>query len=215
LNYAWSHPETGIREQDDSPENARRRVWEALQAPKLSALAVPVFEQEPAGYVTKTTNHLDVPEFWDGYAWANPTNGRRESNHYWVDVVSSIVEAWPENSPTEQVIVYRQRVAFWVKATDPEPAPPAVPDDDSPASLIEQVMEGNCADLNRASLLAQLWMAQSLMEIAGYLHNLDSPTHSLPEPAEVGRHMRRYPNPVIGTVNSDSPEETESGKAQN
>jgi hypothetical protein len=180
MNYAWSHPETGVREQDDSAENARRRVWEELQAPKISpskALAVPVYEQEPIGWVSQSNKWHDIPEAWDSYAWTDPNNGRRHSDPFWCEVVKSIQETWPENSPVEKVIVYRQRLAFWAKATDPEPAPPAppaAPDDDSPASLIEQVIHGNCADLNRASLLAQLWMAQSLMEIAGYVHRREA-----------------------------------------
>ena len=31
MNYAWSNPETGVREQADTPEEARYRVWEELQ----------------------------------------------------------------------------------------------------------------------------------------------------------------------------------------
>ncbi len=178
-NYAWANPSTGIREQSNSKEEARLLVWREIQeaspAPEEAGISVIVYEQEPAGKASKENCTLDNPTdgmSWDGYAFANPSDGMRESYSVFIDAANRIAEQWPEHAPMESVVIYRQREAFWVFCDDPEPAPLIAAEIplDTPSSLIDQVMEGTCADLQRASLLASLWIAQSLQEVAGALH---------------------------------------------
>ncbi len=190
-NYAWANPSTGIREQSNSKEEARLLVWREIQeaspAPEEAGISVIVYEQEPAGKASKENCTLDNPTdgmSWDGYAFANPSDGMRESYSVFIDAANRIAEQWPEHAPMESVVIYRQREAFRVYCDDPEPAPLIAAEIplDTPSSLIDQVMEGTCADLQRASLLASLWIAQSLQEVAGALHYMSPVAQKEPEP---------------------------------
>ena len=169
INYAWANPTTGIREQAASAAEARFHAFEALERHKQTRGTLPfhlvVYEQEIAGRVTRSTDMLFEPEAWQaGYAWANPNTGQRDTTETWKIAVEDIQLVWPADAPIDFVTVYRQRFAFNVDLDDrrPEaPAPAEIPPD-SPASLIQAVMEGTCADLGRAQLLAMLWIAEAL-----------------------------------------------------
>jgi hypothetical protein len=185
INYAWANPSTGIREQAGTKEEARERVWKELQKPpgvaaevqeshgwssneKLVAIPVAagVYEQEPVGWSSNEKFDLAIPEPWDSYAFTNPTSGHREIVGSFDMARIRIAEAWPEHAPVDSVTIYRQRLAFEVRWDDPEPeAPtPPEPEEETPSSLIAQVLAGNCADFGRAQLLASLWIADALQK---------------------------------------------------
>ena len=177
MNYAWANPTTGIREQASTLEEAKYLAWAELQVIPLGSLPSTVIcEQERVGTVAKGTRTLDIEKPWDGgYAWANPRDGKRKMAATWYGAVEQIQHAFAdlgEGVSVESVSVYRQRQACVVCFDDPEPGPPApvVIPPDTPQSLIEEVMDGSCADPGRAQLLAMLWIAGSLQEVAGALH---------------------------------------------
>lgn len=185
-NYAWSNPSTGVREQAVDEDEARLQAWESLhKAPELPhQTAVPVFEQQVAGWASQTESDQSIAETWgNGYAWTDPVHGKRCQISEWGIAVAIIQSGWPEHAPVDQVMIYRQRLAFVVKWDDPRPEPPApvAIEPDTPSSLIQQVMEGTCGDLQRASLLASLWIAASLQEVAGALHYMSPGPPSLPK----------------------------------
>ena len=189
MNYSWANPSTGIREQVATKEEARLLAWEEVQkAAKfqpISFLSVGVFEQEAAGWASKAAyEQLPIDPWPDGYAFSNPKDGARESYRNFANAAERIADEWPEHynrtcssqAPVDQVTIYRQRLAFevrWdyrqqlafeVRWDDPKPelpTPPVIPPD-TPSSLIHSVMEGSCADLGRAQLLAMLWIAEAL-----------------------------------------------------
>jgi hypothetical protein len=184
-NFAWANPSTGIREQSNSKDEARLLVWKELQevspGPEEAKVNVIVYEQERAGVIGENSQTFDDPaetfdrfSSWESYAWADPRDGRRvmaQSRGIAVQTIQ-IELGLLDHAPVDSVALYRQRKAFtvdWNDARPADPAPAEIPID-TPSSLIEQVMEGTCADLNRASLLASLWIAQSLQEVAGALH---------------------------------------------
>jgi len=177
INYAWANPTTGIREQASTREEARLRVWtelrESERLPDPQALPeAQVYEQEAAGWSSKENFDLTIPEPWDSYAFTDPTTGTRCIVGSFDMARIRIAEAWPEHAPVDSVTIYRQRLAFDVRWDDPRPEAPAPAEieRDTPSSLIEQVMDGSCGDLGRAQLLATLWIAESLQEVAGALH---------------------------------------------
>jgi hypothetical protein len=168
MNYAWANPSTGIREQASTKEEARLLAWEALQKLETGAPEhVAVFEQEPAGSASPSAWDLTNSEPWaDGYAWTDLNTGQRNSTDTIEIAVCDIQTNWPAHVPFDSVTIYRQRRAFWVNFDDPKPEPPApiVIPPDTPSSLLQSVMEGSCADLGRAQLLAMLWIAESLQK---------------------------------------------------
>lgn len=171
MNYAWANPSTGIREQSSTPEEARLRVWEELQIWEHSTEPEPptvwVFEQESAGWCSSVASDCILTlDDEHSYAWADPEDGMRYSAGTFAGAVHGIQTSWPANAPVDQVTVYRQRHAFSVRFDDPKPELPAPVEmpPDTPQSLIEQVLSGNCPDLGRAQLLAMLWIAEALQE---------------------------------------------------
>jgi len=177
INYAWANPSTGVREQAGTKEEARSRAWESLHAGPFDTVPVLVFEQEPVGRASNTSSGQEIIEQWEGgYAFTHPANGERCIAFTFDEARKWIAAEWPEHAPIDSVVIYRQRLAFEVHWDDPKPETPApveIPDD-TPQSLIQAVMQGSCADLQRASLLANLWIAASLQEIAGALHYMSS-----------------------------------------
>lgn len=153
------------------------QVWEALQAlqstvPNRNYVLVNVYEQERVGVVRpQMLAILEIPEAWEaGYAWASPDDGKRDRASTWDRAVSMIQTNWPTHSPIDEVAVYRQRLGFIIHRDDPHPGLPAKiePAPETPGSLIQQVLDGTLADQTRASLLSQLWIAESLQEIVMY-----------------------------------------------
>lgn len=176
MNYAWANPIDGTREQAATPSEARARAWEELQRTDKPEYVL-VYLQEPAGWASKNAAELASgpdAEGMTGYAWADPATGVRKTAELcdWNVVVLDIEMNWPADAPIDRVTIYRHQLAFEVWRIDqrPEPGPLIEIPDDSPASLVEQVMSGTCADMQRASMLAALWTAGSLQEIAGALH---------------------------------------------
>ena len=177
-NFAWANPSTGVRRQAATLEAARRELWEELQehikrneiAPTTSVNAM-IFEQERAGAVSKSSAIVEVEEWWPGgYAYASPVNGERYIVASWNTAADNLIRILREMvEPPHEVIVYRQKACVTVHSSDPEPAvpaPPAPPAPDTPASLIQAVQEGTCYDLNRAQILAMLWIAEALKELS-------------------------------------------------
>ena len=200
MNYAWANPTTGIREQASTKEEARLLAWEELHTEDDRHTTVTIFEQERIGSVTSTTATLDAGDRWEaGYAWANPSSGRRDSAGAWEYAVEDIQFAFAEmgeSVPVDSVTVYRQRLAEIVHWNDPKPETPAptIPDPDTPQSLIEQVLQGTCGDLGRAQLLAMLWIADGLQEVGGSDALAMSPGPPSTRNPRRRRLYRRYPN---------------------
>jgi hypothetical protein len=128
-----------------------------------------VYEQEAVGWASDEKHEVILSVPWDSYAFTNPTSGHREIVGSFDMARLRIAEAWPEHAPVDSVTIYRQRLAFEVRWDDPEPeAPePAPPEaeEETPSSIIAQVLAGNCADFGRAQLLASLWTAEALQAI--------------------------------------------------
>jgi len=173
-NFAWGNPITGVREVAPTLEEARCLVWNELQDGKAEPLTE-IFEQERVGSVNLTGSTLLTSEKWEGgYAFAAPNNGKRLAFEEWPFTVAAIIFRLREmEDPPEEVIVYRQRLAETVNSDDAEPpAPPEemmsayrVPHPDTPGSLIQQVLDGTCYDLQRAQILAMLWIAEALHDL--------------------------------------------------
>ena len=124
----------------------------------------------PPASSTRMSETLQYEVPWSaGYAWASPLTGHRHFTATWEDAVHAIQEEFAacQNAPVDSVVVYRQREAFQVTYDEPKPEPPApvVIPPDTPQSLIQSVMDGTCADLSRASILASLWIAEALQGI--------------------------------------------------
>jgi hypothetical protein len=178
INYAWANPTTGIREQAGTQAEARQRVWKEIQAYPAEApsqfddFMVAVYEQEAVGWASNEKHEVILSVPWDSYAFTDPSTGKRCIVGSFDMARIRIAEAWPEHAPVDSVTIYRQRLAFEVRWDDPEPEAPAPPEaeEETPSSLIAQVLAGNCADFGRAQLLASLWIAKSMQEVAGALH---------------------------------------------
>lgn len=169
-NYAWANPQTGIREQASSLEDAVRRVWLELQTQvEICQSDANVYEQEPAGQVEKRTAVHNTMGPWEGgYAWASPAGALRLSAPNWENAVQRIQSALDSMTDApDAVIVYRQRVAITVYQDDPEPpAPSAVPMElDTPTSLIAGILGCSRSDYDVMTTLAMLWIAESLQKL--------------------------------------------------
>jgi hypothetical protein len=175
-NFAWANPSTGVRRQEATLEAARHFLWHELQIATKDflpthSLSGVIYEQERAGVVAESSVNFEIEGWWPGgYGYASPIDGKRQHASCWVDAVEGIRADLAEIDSPVEVIVYRQRSVATVHSTDPEPAAPAPappPDDDTPSSLIRDVMAGTCYDLGRAQLLALLWIAEMAMEREG------------------------------------------------
>ena len=169
-NFAWANPITGVREIASTLEEARYLVWQELSTVAWYEPQVcHIFEQQRAGIVTKTTATREIAELWNsGYAFASPVDGKRAWVGGWDITVRTIQNllSGMEEAP-DSVIIYRQREVARVLSKDPAPeapAPPRPPAADTPESLIASVSEGTCYDLQRAQILAMLWIAEALQE---------------------------------------------------
>lgn len=175
-NFAWANPITGVREVAPTLKEARYLVHGELRdSGSIGAPPVTIFEQERAGIVSANSATLDAEEPWeDGYAFASPVDGKRSWVGGWditVEVIQILLNEM-EEAP-ESVIVYRQRkVDEMYYGCPAPPAPPEemmsayrVPHPDTPGSLIQQVLDGTCYDLQRAQILAMLWIAEALHDL--------------------------------------------------
>lgn len=175
-NFAWANPITGVREVAPTLEEARYLVYGELRdSGSIDTPPVTIFEQERAGVVSANYSTREIVEPWEhGYAFASPADGKRSCVGGWditVEVIQILLNGM-EEAP-ESVIVYRQRkVDEMYYGCPAPPAPPEemmsayrVPPPDTPESLIRQVSDGTCYDLQRAQILAMLWIAEALQGV--------------------------------------------------
>lgn len=181
-NFAWANPTTGVRRQAATLEAARHEAWEELQEDRTGAIQAVIYEQERVGIAGMATASWEIHESWgEGYAGASPKDGRRFYRSTWtaaVELVRELLGGMQE--PPQEVVIYRQRAATIVYSTDPEPAAP-VPlliEDNTPASLIRDVLAGTCYDPGRAQLLAMLWIAEGVQKLAHELSPPEPMTHA-------------------------------------
>lgn len=148
MNYAWSNPSTGIREQTEhsTPERmlaeAKLRVWQELQElfekERCTTMNYPIYRQEPIGQVT-----VDGFTFKDGaeiaggdFAWTNPDTGQRRVSESLdeTSLVEQLKRLQQNRDSPSSVIIYATRPECTVNSTDPEPPPvPAFgPEDENP-----------------------------------------------------------------------------------
>lgn len=196
MNYAWSNPKNGVREQDDTLEGARLRLWQELQT--VDAWLFPenktpahgdfdpgvetadtwlfpdnktgkVWEQRAIGLID--TDH-ELPEQsledWTAYAWASPVNAVRFYSANW-NIAGMTIRAQIAKSPDKRpVMVYLQRLACVVKRDDPKPqeSTPQPAPAFGPSQVITAILDGSDMDFERATVLAQLWTAEALQKIA-------------------------------------------------
>jgi hypothetical protein len=145
MNFAWSNPVTGLREQTPHAyhpyfagelgplrQEARRRAWESLQADPEQSPAVEVYEQIRAGRVSaQMESDIDLIELmragWNqedcDFAFCDPATGNRHIVGEWPGYLKEVLANDPSGSISE-VIIYATRPAFIVKRDDP--APPAL-----------------------------------------------------------------------------------------
>lgn len=169
MNYAWAHPINGTREQAETLEEARFRLWTELQSEGSGQSSAAIFEQERIGWVERSQFYIDDPEPWESYAWASPFDGKRmisyakEANAA-ATVAQVSFKLVASDSPADQVALYRQRAAAIIYRSDPRPVEPRPPDPvlDTPKSLLYQILSGETeVDLQRAQVLALLWIAEN------------------------------------------------------
>jgi hypothetical protein len=208
INYAWANPTTGIREQAGTQAEARQRVWQELKSAGAGSFTsngaalidpVKIYEQEAVGWASNEKYEVTLSAVWDSYAFTDPSTGKRCIVGSFDMARLRIAEAWPEHAPVDSVTIYRQRLAFEVRWDDPEPEAPAPPEaeEETPSSLIAQVLAGNCADFGRAQLLASLWIADALQRRYGPGDVLRPRRTSRRNP---GRRYHRYHPGVFRTI---------------
>lgn len=194
MNYAWSNPSTGVREQTNeaSPERmlaeAKRRVWEELQPPNLVPGEWQIYRQTPLGNVSLSGPFVDPsrvielnrtdPDYT--FAWADPITGiRLISNHFPGDeVVEQIKTLQAERDPTAEVIVYANWPECVVFSDDPEPPVPAA--EPAPVESNDEIGKRK-AEINTVIVLDDqtriaAYTAWALLDIAESLREIENPT---------------------------------------
>jgi hypothetical protein len=194
MNYAWSNPTTGMREQTRQPKSndpadlerikqeARALVWQELQAAAPEHLHVNVHEQIPAGSVSTDGDSVDPravlaagwPETSYSFAYTDPTTGQRCIWRSWPGFLTGMLG----NDLAQSVIVYASRFAFAVTRDEIQPEAPLFPEpSEAPAEsspledLRREVLDftrlENEDPAPRATALALIDIAQSLRVLLG------------------------------------------------
>lgn len=192
-NYAWANPITGIREQADTLEEARLRIWDALQAPDTVTDQVTIWRQSAAFKITlqSVQNYGQLAaEPWTSYAWASPVHATRHWHKIRGMAIDGIRRELQNSPEADAVILYMQREAGSVDRFSPRPILETLEtacritgleNEDSPRTrhaaldeLITKVEEGSDVEFFRASTLAQLYAAQALVHIWEIMDALDA-----------------------------------------
>ncbi len=153
MNYAWSNPTTGLREQTQHAYppyfgaelgplriEARRRAWQSLQDdPETPLDEVQIYEQVGAGSVTQESQYeMGRSELtrgaagadWEAasyqFAFAQPITGLRTITEQWPAYLKEVL-ADPQLGFISEVVIYASRPAFIVHRSDPEPPPQPEP----------------------------------------------------------------------------------------
>ena len=165
MNYAWSNPVTGLREQtprakDSNDRNelerlrqlAERQVWDELQQ---AADIPPDFRWEYhrqmiAGKVDLEGDHVDMeigigPDWGvTEFAWCSPVTGKRCRDDQWPSHIKAQIEelqAGGRDSISE-VVIYLQIETHRIAKGDPEPPlpePPAADPAPRPAGRLREL----------------------------------------------------------------------------
>lgn len=125
MNFAWSNPTTGIREQTrgaslrDAKE-ALSRAWRSLHGIRVQQLMI--YQQWKVGSITSSGSSL-TRELPDGvsFAWADPDSGNRWESDRW----PAEVQKWLASDPVgfvNEVIIYAQVPLRIVRRDAPRPS---------------------------------------------------------------------------------------------
>jgi len=229
--YAWANPETSVREQADTLEEARLRAWTELQQLVGATPAVIIYRQEPAGQVGPDSSVLhnvtpwaavqrdrdegQSPAWADGYAWASPVDALRFTSETFQGAVETIRRQDPDFDRTKTIIIYRQHEAARVSKSDPQPPTPPTPPSPIEESQIDSMIQLLLSredpqdyEISRAGALGQLWAAKALREILDTLRLPPlcfTPTQFLrPAPPEPTPALTLNPKthiPILPTLN--------------
>jgi hypothetical protein len=154
MNFAWSNPTTGLREQTPQiafpyrpnelealRHEAFRRAWQSLQDDPQAPPEVEICEQIRVGSVTQESESIvDLSEImhaeWNQqdclFAFSHPVNGLRITAIEWPGYLKEVLAADPIGFISE-VAIYASRPAFTIHRTDPAPnAPEPVPGREHP-----------------------------------------------------------------------------------
>jgi hypothetical protein len=181
INFAWSNPITGVREQtrkiaersgpefDRLYQEARHSVWHSLQRAQ-SDYSSPIWMQMEVGWVDGEGDHVDL----DAAALAEQIWPDHQFVHVDPDTgIRKFSKAWPSNCFTSggfatSIKVYATVTHGIVNRSDPEPEMPA----DSQIlarpelSDLRERIAGICSDLGDDALLCSKGTALALLDIA-------------------------------------------------
>jgi len=148
VNYAWSNPSTGIREQTShsTPERmlaeAKLRVWEELQelpealanpTPETPFPAWQIYRQEPIGHFDLDGPTVDAEQAQSHpselFAWTDPETGCRIVDELFPSPDSPILQTLKRQQasgqlvhPDAHVVIYATWPECTVSRSDPRPA---------------------------------------------------------------------------------------------
>ena len=182
MKYGWANPIDGSREQDDSEQSAKLRVWEELQNTTLEVVIV--YEQREAGKVTVSNMECAWGTKCDWkpveFGFCHPMSGQRLISAHWPGgLIQDALKAQNEAGTLvadDGVIVYWQRPAFRVFRDDPRPAlaPPPVDVPKLPRSplkdLESQLTAISVSPRDEPGLAIAKITALAMLDIAESLH---------------------------------------------